>query len=297
MDEQVTQRRLVRRLGVVGAGLMGSGIAQVAAIGGLDVVLHDAAPGAVEAGRAAVLERLDRAVAEGRLDPEHATGAGERITVADRLEDLAGADAVIEAVIEDPEIKNGLFHDLERIVGEDALLATNTSAIPITRIAQGLQRPERLVGMHFFSPVPATRLCELVRGLLTDDATVERARALAETLGKETILVARDDAGFVTSRLMTVIGQEAVRLVEQGLATPEDVDKACELAFGHRMGPLATLDLTGLDVALRAGEGIHRETADPGFAPPQLLRRMVSAGLLGRKSGRGFFDYAGAGAR
>lgn len=276
---------------------MGGGIAQVALAGGLEVVIHDAASGAADAGRTDVLERIKRVVEKGRLAQERAAGAEDRITVADRLEDLSGVDAVIEAVVEDPDIKNGLFTDLEQILSGDTLLATNTSAIPITRVAQGLDRPQRLIGMHFFSPVPATRLCELVRGLLTDDQTVARARALAEALGKETILVARDDAGFVTSRLMTVLGQEAVRLVEQGLASAEDVDKACELGFGHRMGPLATLDLTGLDIALRAGDGIHRETADASFAPPQLLRRMVSAGLLGRKSGRGFFDYSQEGTK
>lgn len=280
-----------RRLGVVGSGLMGGGIAQVALQRGFEIVLFDSVDGIAAIRRTAILKSIATAVDRNRVAAADVADAAERISVAASLADLSGVQAVVEAIVEDPDIKNQLFRELETVVAEDTLLATNTSAIPITRVAAGLRAPERVIGMHFFSPVPATRLCEIVQGLQTSGRTLDRARRLAQDLGKDSITVSRDDAGFVTSRLMTVLGQEAVRLVEEGLATAEDVDKACMLAFGHRMGPLATLDLTGLDVALRAGDGMHRETANASYAPPQLLRRMVSAGRLGRKSGRGFYEY------
>lgn len=280
-----------RRLGVVGSGLMGGGIAQVALQRGFEIVLFDSVDGVAAIRRTAILKSIATAVDRNRVAAADVADAAERISVAASLADLSGVQAVVEAIVEDPDIKNQLFRELETVVAEDTLLATNTSAIPITRVAAGLRAPERVIGMHFFSPVPATRLCEIVQGLQTSGRTLDRARRLAQDLGKDSITVSRDDAGFVTSRLMTVLGQEAVRLVEEGLATAEDVDKACMLAFGHRMGPLATLDLTGLDVALRAGDGMHRETANASYAPPQLLRRMVSAGRLGRKSGRGFYEY------
>lgn len=280
-----------RRLGIVGSGLMGGGIAQVALQRGFDIVLFDSVEGVAAIRRTAILKSIATAVDRNHVAAADVADAAERISVAASLADLSGVQAVVEAIVEDPDIKNQLFRELETVVADDTLLATNTSAIPITRVAAGLRVPERVIGMHFFSPVPATRLCEIVQGLQTSGRTLDRARRLAQDLGKDSITVSRDDAGFVTSRLMTVLGQEAVRLVEEGLATAEDVDKACMLAFGHRMGPLATLDLTGLDVALRAGDGMHRETANASYAPPQLLRRMVSAGRLGRKSGRGFYEY------
>jgi 3-hydroxybutyryl-CoA dehydrogenase len=171
------------------------------------------------------------------------------------------------------------------------VLATNTSAIPITTIAATTQRPESVVGTHFFSPVPMMRLCELVRGYKTSDAVLERARGFAESVGKTVIVVNRDVAGFVTTRLITVLAMEAVALYEAGVASAEDIDVACKLGFGHAMGPLATIDLTGVDILRNAALNIHRDTADPKFYPPELLSRMVAAGDLGRKSGQGFYSY------
>jgi len=204
---------------------------------------------------------------------------------------VAEADLVVEAIIETVEAKAELFAELDRLAPAGAILATNTSAIPITRIAAATARPEAVVGTHFFSPVPMMRLCELVRGLKTSDETLAGARAWAEGIGKTCIVVNRDVAGFVTTRIITALANEAIRLVEAGVASPEDVDTACRLGFGHAMGPLATTDLTGVDVMRRASMSIYNETANPTFYPPELLTRMQAAGDLGRKSGRGFYEY------
>lgn len=281
----------VATIGVVGAGLMGAGIAQVAAAAGFTVLIHDSAEGASARALESIEGRYRRLQDKGRMDTSAVEGALGRLGVASTLEDLAGCDAVIEAVIEDLAVKQDVFERLGHVVGDHVILATNTSALPVTDIAARCCRPGQVVGMHFFSPVPAMRLCEVVRGYRTTDTVLEGAVDLAHRLGKETIVVSRDDAGFVTSRLMTVLVQEAARIVEEGLATPEDVDRACELGFGHRMGPLATTDLTGVDVAYRAGRSIFEATGDPAFRPPQILRRMVAAGALGRKSGEGFYQH------
>lgn len=278
-------------LGVVGAGLMGSGIAQIAALAGIDVRLYDSADGAVDRAREKTGTRLRRLVEKGRLTDDEAASALGRISPAFTLAEVAASEAVIEAVIENLSVKREIFRKLADHAGDETLLATNTSALSITDIAVSCHRPQQVIGMHFFSPVPRMPLCELVRGFRTADATLAQAEALAAALGKETILVNRDDAGFVTSRLMTVLVGEAARIVEQGLATAQDVDRACVLGFGHRMGPLATTDLTGVDVAYRAARSIHESTGDPSYRPPEILRRMVSAGALGRKSGEGFYPY------
>ncbi|HET8657405.1 MAG TPA: 3-hydroxyacyl-CoA dehydrogenase family protein, partial [Micromonosporaceae bacterium] len=184
-----------------------------------------------------------------------------------------------------------VFRALDKICKADAVLATNTSAIPITQIAAVTARPESVVGTHFFSPVPMMRLCELVRGYKTSDETLATARAFAEEIGKTCIVVHRDIAGFVTTRLITALVMEAVALVESGVVSPEDLDTACKLGFGHAMGPLATTDLTGVDVLVHAARNIYADTADAKFFPPELLLRMVTAGDLGRKSGKGFYSY------
>jgi 3-hydroxybutyryl-CoA dehydrogenase len=196
-------------------------------------------------------------------------------------------------VFEDLAVKQQLFRELDARADADAVLASNTTAIPITQIAAATRRPDRVVGTHFFSPVPMMTLCELVRGNETSDATLARARAFAEALGKTCVVVERDVAGFVTSRLLVAFLNEAIGLVEAGIATPADIDLACKLGFGHAMGPLATLDLTGLDVILHAAQTIYDETGEAKFAPPRLLRQMVTDGQLGRKTGHGFYDYAG----
>ena len=205
------------------------------------------------------------------------------------LDAAAEADIVVEAVFEQLEVKHKLFRELDRICRADAVLGTNTSAIPITTIASVTTRPESVVGMHFFSPVPVMKLCELIRGIRTSDATLAAARSFAESVGKTCIVVNRDVAGFVTTRLISALVVEAVRLYEAGVASAEDIDTACRLGFGHPMGPLATIDLTGVDVLRHATANIYADTGDPKFFPPETLTRMVAAGDLGRKSGRGFY--------
>jgi 3-hydroxybutyryl-CoA dehydrogenase len=268
---------------VVGAGLMGSGIAQVSAIAGHDVILRDISLEAVVKGRGAIEASLAKFAEKGAISSQDAEAALARITGTTDLDGAAQSDIIVEAIIEEVDLKAALFADLD----------TNTSAIPITRIAAATQRPEAVVGTHFFSPVPMMKLCELVRGLKTSDETLASARTWAEGIGKTCIVVNRDVAGFVTTRIITALVNEAIRLVETGVATPEDVDIACKLGFGHAMGPLATADLTGIDVMRRASMSIYNETAEKAFYPPELITRMAIAGDLGRKSGRGFYTYGG----
>jgi 3-hydroxybutyryl-CoA dehydrogenase len=198
---------------------------------------------------------------------------------------------VVEAVFESIEVKREVFALLDDVCREDAVLATNTSAIPITAIAAATRRPASVVGTHFFSPVPMMKLCELVRGVKTSDATLAGARRFAESIGKTCIVVNRDVAGFLTTRLLAAMANEAVRLVEAGVASAEDIDAACQLGFGHAMGPLRTLDLTGIDIMVNASRNIYADTGDAKFVPPEVLARMVAAGELGRKTGKGFYEY------
>ena len=279
------------RVAVIGAGLMGSGIAQVAAQAGWDVTLRDVSAEAVGRGTAAIEASTAKFVEKGRLSADDRAEALGRITTTTDLDAAADADIVVEAVFEKIDVKRDVFADLDRICRDDAILATNTSAIPITSIASATRRPESVVGTHFFSPVPMMALCELVRGLHTSDETLARARAFAENIGKTCIVVERDVAGFVTTRLISALVVEAVKLYESGVATAEDIDTACRLGFGHAMGPLATTDLTGVDILAHASSNIYAETGDSKFFPPELLARMVDAGDLGRKAGRGFYTY------
>lgn len=270
---------------------MGSGIAQVAAHAGYDVVLHDTTSDALERALAGIASSQERFVAKNKLSPDDVRAARARISTTTDLDDVGGAEIVVEAVFERLDVKREVFGKLASIVSDDTVLATNTTAIPITQIASSVSRPERVVGTHFFSPVPMMKLCELVRGFHTSDETLGRAREFAESVGKTCVVVNRDVAGFVTSRLLVALLNEAVAIVDAGIASAEDVDVACQLGFGHTMGPLATLDLTGLDVILHAAENIYDATRDEKYAPPELLARMVAAGRLGRKSGEGFYRY------
>jgi 3-hydroxybutyryl-CoA dehydrogenase len=279
------------RLAVIGAGLMGSGIAQVAAQAGWEVVLRDMDDAAVERGLAAIRGSLERFAAKGTIGADDVERALARITPTTDLEAAADADIVIEAVFEKLDVKHEVFRSLDRVCKADAVLATNTSAIPITSIATATRRPESVVGTHFFSPVPMMKLCELVRGLKTSDATLQRARGFAEEVGKTVVVVNRDIAGFVTTRLICALAMEAIRLVDSGVMSAEDLDTACRLGFGHAMGPLSTVDMTGTDVLLNATRNIYADTGEAKFFPPELLARMVAAGDLGRKSGRGFYSY------
>ncbi|MEU2434603.1 3-hydroxyacyl-CoA dehydrogenase family protein [Streptomyces rubradiris] len=282
---------MARKLAVIGAGLMGSGIAQVSAQAGWDVVLRDVTDEALRRGTDGIKASYDKFVSKGKLAAEDAEAALARITPTTDLDAAADADVVVEAVFEKLEVKHEIFRALDKLVREDTVLASNTSAIPITKIAAATEHPERVVGVHFFSPVPMMRLVELVRGYKTSDETLATAREFAESVGKTCIVVNRDVAGFVTTRLISALVVEATKLYESGVATAEDIDLACKLGFGHAMGPLATADLTGVDILLHATSNIYTESQDEKFAPPELMRRMVDAGDIGRKSGQGFYRY------
>lgn len=276
---------------VIGAGLMGAGIAQVAAAADYDVVLVDAGEDALTRALAGIERSYGKFVEKGRMTGDELAGALGRITTTTDLHAADSSDLIVEAVFEEVDVKQDIFRQLDQIAKPDAVLATNTSAIPITTIAAVTSRPESVVGTHFFSPVPLMRLCELVRGYKTSDDTLARAREFAENVGKTVIVVNRDVAGFVTTRLITALAMEAVALVENGVASAEDVDIACRLGFGHAMGPLQTADLTGVDIITNASSNIYADTQDEKFAPPELLRRMVAAGDLGQKTGKGFYTY------
>ncbi len=283
---------MAQQVAVIGAGLMGAGIAQVAAAAGYDVILRDVTPVALERGLGSIRGSYAKFVEKGRMAQGDADAALGRITTTTELAAVASADLVVEAVFEQIEVKAEVFRALDAICKDGAVLASNTSAIPNTSIAATTQRPEAVVGTHFFSPVPLMRLCEVVRGYKTSDATLATAREFAENLGKTVVVVDRDVAGFITTRLISALAMEAIRLVESGVASAEDIDTACRLGFGHAMGPLETADLTGVDIMLNATSNIYAETANETFAAPELLRRMVAAGDLGRKSGRGFYPYS-----
>ncbi|MFJ6747325.1 MULTISPECIES: 3-hydroxyacyl-CoA dehydrogenase family protein [unclassified Streptomyces] len=282
---------MAKKLAVIGAGLMGSGIAQVSAQAGWDVVLRDVTDEALARGRGGIEASYEKFVAKGKLEAAAAEQALARITTTTDMEAVADADIVVEAVFEKVEVKREIFQTLDKIAKDDAVLASNTSAIPITKIAAATSRPERVVGTHFFSPVPMMQLCELVRGYKTSDEALATAREFAESVGKTCIVVNRDVAGFVTTRLISALVVEAAKLHESGVASAEDIDIACKLGFGHAMGPLATADLTGIDILMHATENIYTESQDEKFAPPESMRRMVDAGDIGRKSGQGFYEH------
>jgi 3-hydroxybutyryl-CoA dehydrogenase len=242
-------------------------------------------------GLSGIRASLEKFAAKGTIEADDVETTLARITPTTELEAAGDADIVVEAVFERLEIKQEVFRALDRICAPGAVLATNTSAIPVTQIAAVTERPESVVGTHFFSPVPMMKLCELVRGYKTSDETLATVRAFAEEIGKTVVVVNRDIAGFVTTRLITALVMEAVKLVESGVISPEDLDTACKLGFGHAMGPLATTDLTGVDVLLHATKNIYTDTGDEKFFPPELLQRMVTAGDLGRKTGKGFYSY------
>jgi 3-hydroxybutyryl-CoA dehydrogenase len=282
---------VAKKLAVIGAGLMGSGIAQVSAQAGWDVVLRDVTEGALARGKGGIEASFEKFVAKGKLSAADAEQALARITTTTDLEATADADIVVEAVFERIDVKREIFQTLDKLVKDEAVLASNTSAIPITKIAAATSRPERVVGTHFFSPVPMMQLCELVRGYKTSDEALATARQFAESVGKTCVVVNQDVAGFVTTRLISALVVEAAKLYESGVASAEDIDTACRLGFGHAMGPLATADLTGVDILLHATDNIYTESQDEKFAPPEIMRRMVDAGDIGRKSGQGFYKH------
>jgi 3-hydroxybutyryl-CoA dehydrogenase len=280
----------VSRVGVVGFGLMGSGIVEVSARAGLDVVVAEANADAAEAGRARLERSLRRAEERGKIDS--ADDVLARVRVAASLEELADRDLVVEAIVEDEAAKVALFRELDRIVtSPDAILASNTSSIPIMKLGVVTGRPQQVLGIHFFNPVPVLALVELVPSLLTSPETTERARTFVEgSLGKQAI-DCQDRAGFVVNSLLVPFILSAIRMLESGFATAEDIDRGLVLGAAHPQGPLALADLIGLDTTKAVAESLYEEFKEPLYAPPPLLARMVDAGLLGRKSGRGFYDY------
>ena len=279
------------RVAVIGAGTMGHGIAYVSALAGCRVSLTDTDPARLENGARQISAAFDRALERGKCTVAQRDAAlGLLQTVATPDQAAAGADVVIEAVPEKLDLKQRIFADIEPQVRPDTILASNTSSLSITKIARPLRRRERLLGMHFFNPVPVMRLLEVVRGEETGDAQVERAREFAAVLGKTPIVV-RDTPGFATSRLGVVLGLEAIRMLEQGVASAEDIDRAMELGYNHPMGPLRLTDLVGLDVRLAIAEHLYATLGGDTYRPPALLREKVGRGELGKKSGRGFYSW------
>lgn len=278
---------------VVGAGLMGGGIAQVVATAGYQVTMRDVHQEALDHAMEDITWSLGKFVEKERITAEDRDAALAHITPTLEMDAAAEADLVIEAVFEDIAVKHEVFRELDRLCPPHAILASNTSAIPITELARVTGRPERVIGTHFFSPVPLMRLCEVVRGLATSDETLETTLAFVHSLGKETITVRRDVAGFAMNRINLPATVEAIRLVEAGICTPEDIDRGMRLGMGRAMGPFETMDMTGLDVILGAMLAVYAETKDPRFWPPDLLRRKVALGHLGRKTGRGWYEYDG----
>ena len=281
----------MRTIAVVGAGTMGHGIAQVAALAGFETALTDVRSEALEPALALIRKNLDGGVQRGKLDQAEADAAFGRLRIDERLDaTVRDADLVVEAIVEDLEIKRQLFAELDEYTTGSAILATNTSSLSVRDIANSTQRPARVLGMHFFNPVHIMKLVELVRHDGTDPDLLERVRVTAVAMKKDPIIV-RDSPGFASSRLGVVLGLEAMRMVEQEVATPEDIDKALELGYGHPMGPLKVSDLVGLDVRLAIAQYLHQELHDPQYAPPAILRAKVRAGELGKKTGKGFYQW------
>ncbi len=280
----------VSRMGIVGAGQMGRGIAQVAIAAGIEVTLVDAVPAVAQKGRAAIVATLARLVDKGKLTSAERDAQLARLSAGASVADLAGADFVVEAASENVTIKERLFGELDRACHPDAILASNTSSISITALAAHTGRGDRVVGMHFMNPVPLMRLVEIIRGKATSDATCETTRALAHRLEKETVM-SRDAPGFIVNRVLMPMLNEACFALADGVASAEDIDKGITLGLNHPLGPLALADLIGLDTTLAILQVMHRELGDDKYRPCPLLAQYVAEGRLGRKAGRGFYEY------
>ncbi len=275
---------------VIGGGFMGSGIAEAVARAGIHVTITDVSERSLQAARAAIAASLDRAVAGGKLDTVEAAATLGRITCATSLDGASDAGLAIEAVPEDLDLKLDIFRHLDGVLGPEALIASNTSSIPIAELASATGRPDRVLGLHFFSPAAVMRLVELVVALDTSDATIAAAEAFAERIGK-TAIHTKDRSGFVVNMLLVPYLMAAVRMLEDGFASREDIDTGMKLGCGHPMGPLTLCDFIGLDVLYAVCDSLYDEFKLPEYAPPPLLKRMVASGRLGRKAGRGFYDY------
>jgi 3-hydroxybutyryl-CoA dehydrogenase len=281
----------VRKFGVIGAGQMGRGIAQVAAAAGFEVVLADATVALAEKGKGQIAAGLAKLVDKGKLIAPDRDALLGRITPGEGAAALDGCDLGVEAATENVELKLQIFRAADRALPKGAILASNTSSISITKLAAATSRPELVIGMHFMNPVPVMKLVEVVRGLQTSDETHATVKALAQKLGK-TVITSKDAPGFLVNRVLIPLLNEACFALEQGVGTAEDIDTGAKLGLNHPMGPLELADLIGLDTVLAIAEVLHSEMGDPKYRPATVLRNMVAAGWLGRKTGRGFYDYA-----
>jgi 3-hydroxybutyryl-CoA dehydrogenase len=281
---------VVTKLGIVGAGQMGGGIAQVAAAAGIEVVLQDVTRERAETGRANIGKQLEKLVAKGKLEAPESQQILGRIRPTDRIEDFKDCQMAIEAATENVELKLEIFRKLDAVIPAGTVLASNTSSISITRMAAVTKRPAQVIGMHFMNPVPVMKLVEIIRGLATDDATYEATVELAKKLGKE-VVTSKDAPGFIVNRILMPLVNEAAYVLQEGLATAKDIDTAMVLGTNQPMGPLALADFIGLDTCLAILEVLHKEIGDPKFRPCPLLRKHVEAGWLGKKTGRGFYAY------
>jgi len=281
----------IKKVGVLGTGQMGAGIVQVFAQSGYDVIAVDTVPEMLENAVKSIDKRLQSRVDKGKLTQDEKDATMGRITTSGKLEDLADCDLVEEVVPENLELKKKVFAELDKICKKETILATNTSGLSVTDMAAATNRGDRLLGMHFHNPAPVMRLLEYVKTIMTDEDVLETAKKFGETLGK-TVVVAPDVGGFIVTRLFTPFLLGAIRMLEEGIATKEEIDASMKQAVNHPMGPLEVVDFIGLDTELSIAETLYEETKDPKYAPPLLLRKMVTAGWLGRKAGKGFYDYS-----
>ncbi len=283
---------MIRQISVIGTGTMGRGIAYLSAVAGYDTVIYDVEVAALDAAKASVESTLRKGVEKGKVSESAAKEALARVVLASELEPAVhAADLIIEAVPENFDLKKDLFAQADLFCSEETILASNTSSLSITKLAANVERRDRFVGLHFFNPPHLMKLIEIVRGERTSDDTVARVRDVAEKMGKQPIVV-RDSPGFATSRLGVAIGLEAIRMLEEGVGSAEDIDRAMELGYNHPMGPLKLTDHVGLDIRLNIAEYLYRELGSETFRPPEVLRQLVSEGKLGKKTGEGFYNWS-----
>jgi 3-hydroxybutyryl-CoA dehydrogenase len=280
----------IEKVGVLGCGLMGAGVAEVCARAGLETIIREVEQSFLDKGLGRIQRSLDKAVKKGKIEEEEREATLGRLTGTTELEPLADCDLIIEAIVENVEAKCETFSALDRLVQENALFASNTSSLTITEIARSTERTDRFIGLHFFNPVPVMKLVEVVRTLMTSEESMETARGFVRQLGKEPV-TCQDNSGFIVNRLLVPYLLDAIRALEEGVGSVEDIDKAMQLGCGYPMGPLTLLDFVGLDTTYYIANIMFEEYREKRFAPPPLLKKMVLAGRLGRKAGRGFYDY------